>query len=122
MRQKGRGHGGGRGKARRRVSGLLQPCLLIQLCNDDRHGYDLLQGLHEFLQDADHDPSIIYRMMRDMEENALVQSYEGTESRGPRRRMYTITSLGRQQLGEWIRELSQTKGEIENLLSNYAAL
>ncbi|THB71569.1 MAG: hypothetical protein D6B25_18280, partial [Desulfobulbaceae bacterium] len=46
MRQgRGRkGQGKGQGKKRRPL-GFLQPCLLLQLLQEDMHGYELLQGL-----------------------------------------------------------------------------
>jgi DNA-binding PadR family transcriptional regulator len=122
MRHQGRGHGRRRqtGGRKRKRTGFLQPCFLLQLHNQDRHGYDLLHGLQEFIADADdYDPSIIYRIMRDMETNGLVSSYEGTVSRGPKRRMYNLTEQGRNQLSSWITDLQKTRDEIDHLLTVY---
>lgn len=105
---------------KRKITGFLQPIFLLQLYNQDRHGYDLLQGLQEFVSDADtYDPSIIYRIMREMEGNGWVESYEGTISRGPRRRMYNLTLEGKTQLAHWMDDLQTTKDEITNLLTAY---
>ena len=120
-----RHHGKRRGQRRRaapkrRIAGFLQPIFLLQLYGQDRHGYDLLQGLQKFVSDADtYDPSIIYRIMREMEGNGWVESYEGTISRGPRRRMYNLTLEGKTQLAHWIDDLQRTKDEINNLLTAY---
>lgn len=107
-------------KRKRRMTGFLQPCFLLQLYQEDRHGYDLLRGLEEFITEVDEcDPSIIYRVMRDMEENGWVTSYEGTVSRGPKRRVYSLTEEGEQQLKKWMVDLQTTRNEIDNLLKLY---
>jgi DNA-binding PadR family transcriptional regulator len=121
MRHQGkrRGHRR-RATPKRRITGFLQPVFLLQLYGQDRHGYDLLQGLQEFVSDADtYDPSIIYRVMREMEGNGWVESYEGTVSRGPRRRMYNLTLEGKRQLAQWMNDLQRTKDEINTLLTAY---
>lgn len=117
----GRGKHLGRGKGRRaRTRGFLKPCLLLQLLESDYHGYDLLRGLDLFIEDSnEYDPSIIYRTLREMEEDGLVSSYEGETSKGPRRRVYTITTSGRDQLDYFARELFNTKEEILRFLSLY---
>ncbi len=119
MRHQGKRHGQRRKAApKRRITGFLQPIFLLQLYSQDRHGYDLLQGLEEFISDAEtYDPSIIYRIMREMESNGWVNSYEGTVSRGPRRRMYSLTLEGKEQLSRWMIDLQKTKDEIDNLLT-----
>jgi len=57
--------------------------------------------------------------MRDMEGNGWVKSYEGTVSRGPRRRMYNLTLKGKKQLAHWMSDLQKTKNEINTLLKAY---
>ena len=110
-----------RGRMRRgRAAGYLQACLLFQLYAKDRHGYELLQGLYTYISDAHtYDPSIIYRFMRGMQEDGLVASYEGDVSLGPRRRMYRLTSTGKQQLNIWIEGLKRLREEIDHLVSVY---
>ncbi len=119
MRQQGKGRGRGRGR-RRRMMGFLQPCILVQLYRLDRHGYELLKGLEAFIDNAEeYDPSVLYRLMRDMEENNYVRSYEGTESRGPKRKMYSITTEGKKILEHWVEDLQRTGKEIDNLVDIY---
>ena len=123
MRRKGMGQGKRQGRGagkRRRMMGFLQPCILAQLSRQDLHGYDLLKGLHEFVDDAgDYDPSIIYRLMRDMEDNGHVLSYEGEVSYGPQRKMYSITEAGKATMERWVNDLQRTRGEIDRLLEHY---
>jgi PadR family transcriptional regulator, regulatory protein PadR len=114
---RGRGHGKRR---RRRMMGFLQPCLLLMLHRDDDHGYNLFNSLDEFgLNPEAHDPSKVYRALRQMEESGLVTSYEGEGSLGPQRRVYRLTKEGRQYLDTWVQDLRRAKHEIELLLSAY---
>ena len=114
-----RGRGGGR--RRRRVMSFLQPCLLVMLHRDDAHGYNLLNGLNEFgFNPEAKDPSLIYRALRDMEENGLVTSkWDLDGSLGPQRRVYQITSEGEEYLASWVNDLRKTRQEIDALIHAY---
>jgi PadR family transcriptional regulator PadR len=102
------------------MMGFLQPCLLLMLHRGDAHGYNMLNGLDEFGLDPDaHDPSMIYRALRDMEERGWIVSYEGEESLGPQRRVYRLTEEGEHHLAIWIEDLRRGKREIELLLAAY---
>jgi len=123
MRKVGMGKGKRRGRGagkRKRMMGFLQPCILVQLSRQDFHGYELLKGLQDFVDDAaEYDPSIIYRLMREMEDSGYVSSYEGDVSSGPRRKMYTITEDGTTVLKEWLIDLQRSRDEIDRLLQHY---
>ncbi len=117
----GRGAGGGRGAGRgrrRQGMGFLRPALLTLLRRDNDHGYNLLQGLEELgINTEGMDPSVVYRALRDMEEEGLVQSQWGDESLGPRRRVYSLTGDGEDVVTAWKQDLVRTRTEIDNLLS-----
>jgi DNA-binding PadR family transcriptional regulator len=86
----------------------------------DAHGYNLLSGLGEFgLNPEAHDPSMIYRVLREMEAVGWISSYAGEESRGPQRRVYHLTEEGERHLEIWIEDLRRSKGEIESVLEAY---
>jgi DNA-binding PadR family transcriptional regulator len=66
------------------------------------------------------DPSVIYRGLRDMEEKGWVTSIWDTEqAQGPPRRVYRLTVQGDQVLGGWVRDLRQTRGQIDHLVGTY---
>ena len=115
------GRGGGRGRGRRRrVMSFLKPCLLFMLHQGEAHGYSLLDGLDEFGFNPERlDPSLVYRALRDMEENGWVVSRWGEESQGPQRRVYQISPEGEERLDEWIEDLRKTRQEIDRLLVAY---
>ncbi len=99
---------------------FLQPCLLTLLRRGPSHGYNLLAGLSAFgfnLQTLD--PSVVYRMLRNMEAQGLVTSSWDAESLGPQRRVYRLTAAGEEALRDWIASLQQTRAEIDALLQAY---
>ena len=114
------GRGRGRGR-RRRVVSFLQPCLLVMLHRGPAHGYSLMQGLDEFgFRTGRVDPSLVYRALRDMEEDGLVTSqWDDDNSQGPQRRVYAIAPAGEQHLAEWVADLRRTQQEINTLLQAY---
>jgi len=98
--------------------GFLRPGLLTLLRRDSGHGYNLLQGLEELGIDTEGmDPSVVYRALRDMEEEGLVNSRWGEESLGPRRRVYSLTGDGDDVVSAWVEDLEKTRTEIDRLLS-----
>ena len=119
--QNGFGRAGGRGRGRcRRVMSFLQPCLLVMLHQSEAHGYNLLNGLDEFgFQPGQKDPSLLYRALREMEEFNLVTSEWDSNSLGPQRRVYQITTAGEEYLQEWIDDLRRTRQEIDALIAAY---
>ena len=112
-------HGRRKGRKRRVIS-FLKPCLLVILHQKPAHGYSLLNGLNEFGFDPERlDPSLVYRVLRELETVDLVSSEWDTNSLGPQRRVYEITPEGKKHLAEWIQDLHRTRKEIEALEAAY---
>ena len=114
----------GRRRRQRRIQFLrqarfLEPTLCLLLHRSPSHGYTLLERLEEFgLGTAD--SGVVYRALRQMEEMSLVTSTWGTEqAQGPRRRVYHLTAQGDRVLGEWVRDLRQTRRQIDHLIEMY---
>jgi DNA-binding PadR family transcriptional regulator len=59
-------------------------------------------------------PGMIYRHLRDLEENGLVESEWETDSTGPAKRVYQLTGEGGEVLDYWI---TYMKKQAERLLS-----
>ena len=118
---RGRGIRRGRGRnRRRRVMSFLQPCLLVMLHSGEAHGYNLLSGLEKFgFSPGQSDPSLVYRALREMENIGLVTSQWDSDSLGPQRRVYQITTDGEAYLDGWVMDLKQTRSEIDALLKAY---
>ena len=88
------------------------------LRSESGHGYNLLQGLEDLGFDVEGmDPSVVYRALRDMEDEGLVSSEWGDESLGPRRRVYSLTGDGEDVVFAWKEDLEKTREEIDRLLN-----
>ena len=109
-------HGGGR---HRHGRNMIRPVLLLLMHEGPAHGYDLLERLKEYAISGI-DPSIIYRMLREMEEDGLVTSvWEEKESQGPPRRVYSLTASGNDALRGYLDDLKQTRERIDHLIQQY---
>ena len=115
-RGRGRGPGPGRGRGRRR---LLEPVLLLQLKRNQSHGYGLLEGLEEFDLGL-FDPSVIYRLLREMESNGWIDStWDDRQTQGPPRRVYKLNAEGERVLQGWIKDLEEGRSRIDRFLRKY---
>ena len=95
---------------------LLEPALLLLLKENPRHGYTLLSDLSLFDIKPIH-PSIVYRALREMEEMEWIKSdWDALQTQGPPRRMYSLTTLGKETLDTWRTELEKTRQVIGKLL------
>jgi PadR family transcriptional regulator PadR len=113
-----RGRGRGRGRGRRAVR-ILEPALLLLLHHGPAHGYTFLEQLEEF--GLGHlNPSVVYRVLRDMEDRGWVTStWDEETSQGPPRRVYQITAQGDEMLALWTQDLQEARGRIDHLLDTY---
>jgi PadR family transcriptional regulator PadR len=109
----------GKGASRRPVR-MLEPVLLLLLRDHPAHGYTLLDQLADFGL-AEIDPSIVYRTLRNIEDNGwAVSTWEQDETQGPPRRVYRLTESGEEVLGWWARDLEETGRIIGRFVDRYA--
>ena len=62
---------------------------------------------------------MIYRHLRDMEENGLVCSEWNTDETGPARRIYRITAEGLEVLEFWIGYMENQANNLLNFIQQY---
>jgi PadR family transcriptional regulator, regulatory protein PadR len=100
---------------------FLQPCLLLLLRERPDHGYELAARLRP-MHDGDGDAGGIYRALRALERQGLVQSEWHTSATGPARRTYFVTDEGVATLAEQVAGLEQTHNALHVFLDRYARL
>jgi len=101
---------------------FLQSCLLVLLHREPGYGYSLMDGLEEFGFDPEAmDISIVYRVLRNLEAEGLIQDSWAEVSLGPQRRVYRLTPEGEKMLAAWVMDLQQRKKQIEALEVAYHA-
>ncbi|MCI0476527.1 MAG: helix-turn-helix transcriptional regulator [Anaerolineales bacterium] len=105
------------------VRGFIQPRLLLLLAKQATHGYDLMDALRstEGLENLA-DPGMLYRTLRQFEEEGLVSSTWDTPARGPARRVYQLTAAGREYLEWWSADIRKTRDQLGQFLAEYASV
>lgn len=112
------------GKGRRRGWGqlalFLRPAILLVLKQDPRHGYTLIETLRRAdLIDEDLDPAVVYRYMREMEDEGLLVSDWDTAGGGVPRRVYRLTPAGETFAQGCRVNLRRTRRRLEQILDLY---
>lgn len=97
----------------------MQPCLLLVLSQKDSYGYELIEEVRKL--GATPDASGVYRTLRRMEGEGLVESQWITEGTGPARRFYKITPEGEDLLHSWVAVLEDNRKSLERFLDEYDA-
>lgn len=104
------------------MKGFTHCWLLLQLARAPAHGYELLERMGEAGDGAGIDPGFLYRTLRALEEDGLVQSSWDTAGSGPARRVYAITDLGWEYLQAWSVHIRRTRDRLNRFLTDYETL
>ena len=95
---------------------FLRPCLLLLLREDgEAHGYELLESVCAFGFDRS-DPGALYRSLRRLEKDGLVQSGWRDSATGPRKRVYSLTEGGIAELDRRASDLADGERRIDSFL------
>lgn len=106
-----------------RVERFIEPCLLLLLLERPAHGYDLMERLREFGFDGeDQDPGMVYRNLRRLEHQGMVESEWDTSGPGPAKRLYQVTPEGRELLTAWGAVITRNVATLKKFLERYEAL
>lgn len=101
----------------------IQPSILMVLYCDPSYGYELIQNLQDFgFLRGQAPPGMIYRHLRQMEEDGLVSSQWKTEDTGPAKRMYHITDDGKEMLSMWIGYMERQAENLMNFIKKFRQL
>lgn len=101
------------------IKGFLIPCLLMLLNKESTHGYQLLEALSRLNYYSNiPDPGVIYRHLRKLEKEELIDSVLEEGVGGPARKVYSITESGKESLNSWYKGLTDLKVSIDGLLQD----
>lgn len=99
----------------------LRASLLLLIGESPAHGYDLLEQIaHLGLRSVD--PGGLYRALRVMEQDGLVESWWEHSSAGPARRSYRLTHEGQEWLHAWAGALREGRRYLSAYLGRYDAI
>ncbi|WP_186670980.1 poly-beta-hydroxybutyrate-responsive repressor [Sporosarcina sp. BP05] len=97
---------------------FLIPIMLLHLRDFNSHGYELMQKITQFGFDSV-DQGNLYRILRQLEKDAMVTSEWDTTSGGPAKRIYTITAAGEQYLEVWASSLGHYQKMLDQFFNLY---
>ncbi|MGD2099937.1 MAG: helix-turn-helix transcriptional regulator [Desulfobacterales bacterium] len=111
-----RGKHPGSGKAER----YIQPSLLLGLKIKPSYGYELINHIQKFgFVQGQAPPGMIYRHLRGLEADGLVQSEWQTEGTGPAKRIYHLTPEGEDALMLWIDHMQKQADNLIGFIREY---
>ncbi|GAB6151876.1 helix-turn-helix transcriptional regulator [Desulfosporosinus burensis] len=98
----------------------IQAELLLLLGQKPSHGYELIQRLNDAdFKSGEADTATVYRNLRRMDKDGLIQSHWEIGEAGPGRRLYELTPLGKQSLDLWSQFLTLQKTKLQKFLQAY---
>jgi PadR family transcriptional regulator PadR len=112
-------HHAGRCPRTARMWGFVQPWLLLLLARKPAHGYELMEQLGRDEDTPAADPGLLYRTLRQFEEEGLVRSTWDTSSAGAARRVYELTDQGQEYLHAWAVNIRRTRERLDRFLAEY---
>ena len=101
-----------------RPKNWLVPVILLSLREWNSYGYELMGRARMF---GATNPGTLYRTLRQMEKDGVVESSWETSRGGPARRMYAITGPGEACLGAWARSLERYQQSMDNFFELYGS-
>lgn len=97
---------------------FLIPIMLLHLREWNSHGYELMEKIMQFGVESV-DQGNFYRLLRQLEKDALVTSEWNVTSGGPAKRIYSITEEGEKYLEMWAGSLSYYQKMLDQFFSLY---
>jgi PadR family transcriptional regulator len=83
------------------------------------HGYELLEKLEALMPAERIDMGNLYRILRSLERDGLVDSTWDADAPGPAKRIYVITESGRRVLAQWVDAFTKIERQIEQFRKRY---
>jgi poly-beta-hydroxybutyrate-responsive repressor len=111
--------GPGRWAVRARVERFAEPALLLLLRERPMHGYELIERLPELIGGERVDVGNLYRILRALEGEGIVESEWSADLPGPAKRTYTLTPAGRELLERWAEALRLARDDVDAFLAHY---
>lgn len=99
----------------------VRSCVLLLTAESESHGYDLLDRLSS-LGVVGADAGGLYRILRSMEQEGLLESRWETSEAGPARRTYSLTEEGTDWLHAWSGAHRETIRTLDRFIERYRAV
>jgi poly-beta-hydroxybutyrate-responsive repressor len=104
-----------------RVERFIEPALLLLLRERPRHGYELIELAPDLASGDRVDVGNLYRLLRALEADGIVESEWSGDLPGPAKRTYTLTESGGRVLDQWADALTRMRDDVSTFLERHAA-
>lgn len=96
---------------------FIQPSILTLLVQENLHGFLILKRLNEsrIMDYSSIDPAGLYRTLKKMEGNGLLDANWVADAAGKQIKVYAITAEGKHCLANWLKTLNEYQADIDRL-------
>jgi PadR family transcriptional regulator PadR len=107
-------------KGSQKLERYIQASILLALKLKSSYGYELIQEIPRFgFIEGQAPPGMIYRHLRDLEEDGLVASQWETQGSGPAKRVYELTEEGMAALSSWAAYMEDQARKLSRFVELY---
>lgn len=93
--------------------GALELCVLSQLIDADRYGYQLTDAISKEMSIA---PGTLYLVLKRLKEEELVETYLVESEEGPARKYYHLTEKGKEHQAMLAKEWNEFVKAVQRLI------
>ncbi len=98
----------------------IQPSILLALRRKPSYGYELIQEIARYgFIEGQTPPGMVYRHLRQIEEDGLVTSEWDTGEAGPAKRVYSLTAEGEGLLASWVDYMEKQAQNLFRFVQEY---
>lgn len=100
------------------LKGTLEGCILKIINKEEVYGYEITEKLKEYgLKDISE--GTIYPLLLRLEKNGFLQATKKESPYGPRRKYYTLSDKGKEELKEFYNNWLELKVSVDKIFENY---
>lgn len=93
--------------------------ILLAVALEPNHGLGILNALNEIAPGNRLDTAVIYRKLSEMEKKGCITSEWAESDAGPKKKIYSITEQGLEQLAEFKEDIEGSIKRLNNFLKLY---
>ncbi|GGD22526.1 PadR family transcriptional regulator [Pontibacillus salipaludis] len=98
------------------LKGILEGCLLSIIGKGETYGYEMMEKLHASGFTMVKEGSIYPLLLRMKKEGLVATTQKQVPSGGPKRKYYSLTPKGEEELKEFKKRWSAISGSVDSLL------
>jgi len=114
-----RGRGDGHLSTTQMMKGILDGCLLAIIKDNEVYGYELAEKMEKYGFDSLSEGTIYPLLMR-MQKEELVSSTYKKSTAGPKRKYYSLTDKGEQELINFIKRWDYVQSNVNRVINHEA--